>query len=144
VGLVRWNDGLTEGRGRSGGRYGLCFERASTDGGRGQWRIVVDDAELCAVDTAENAVRRAEGLEAIRCIIRGLSPELDDDQLQHAEIIAREMMDAAQQALTTAPARDQAPLAQSSRALHSISEAIRLECARREREDGPSVPPLPN
>ena len=53
MGLVSWNDGLTQGLGRSGGRYRLSFERPSDGVGRGQWRIVVDDAELCAVDTAE-------------------------------------------------------------------------------------------
>jgi hypothetical protein len=111
---------------------------------RGQWRIEVDDAVLCAVDTAENAVRRAEGLEAIRCILRGLSPELNDDQLQYAEVIAREMMEAAERALTSAPSGDQVHLMQSSRSLRSVSQAIRSECARREREDGPPVLPLPN
>ena len=142
MGLVTWNDALTEGQGRSGARYGLFFEPPS--GGRvcGRWRIDVDDAVICAVDTAEDAVRRAEGLEAIRCIIRGLSPELDDDQLQYAEMIAREMMEAAEQALTMAPARDRAHLVHSSRSLRSISEATRMERARREREDGPSVLPL--
>ena len=144
MGLVSWNDGLTQGLGRSGGRYGLSFERPADGAGRIQWRIIVDDAELCAVDTAEDAVRRAEGLEAIRCIIRGMSAELSDDQLRTAEIIAGEMMEAAEQALTTAPARDRAHLVHSSHSLRSISEAIRMECARREREEEPSVLPLPN
>jgi hypothetical protein len=142
VGLVTWNDGLTKGLGLSGTRYGLSFERPSDGGGRGQWRIDVDDAELCAVDTAEGAVRRAEGLEAIRCIIRGLSAELNEDQLQYAEIIAREMMEAADQALATASSGDRTHLMQSSRSLRSVSEAIWRECARREREDGPFVLPL--
>jgi hypothetical protein len=88
--------------------------------------------------------RRVEGLEAIRSIIRGLSPELNDDQLQYAEVIAREMMEAAEQALTTAPSRAQAHLMQSSRSLRSISEAIRSECTRRGREDGRAILPLPN
>jgi hypothetical protein len=144
VGLVTWNDELTEGLGRSGCRYRLSFERPSQGGGRGRWRIAVDDAELCAVDTAEDAVRRAEGLEAIRCIIRGLSAELNEDQLQYAEIIAREMMVAADQALATAPSGDRTHIIQSSRSLRSVSEAIRRECTRREREDGAPVLPLPN
>jgi hypothetical protein len=144
VGLVIWNDALTDGLGRSGARYGLFFEPLSEGRVCGQWRIDVDDAVICAVGSAEDAVRRAEGLEAIRCIIRGLSPELDDDQLQYAEIIAREMMEAAEQALTIAPPSDQVNLLQSSRSLRSISQAIRSECARREREDGPPVLPLPN
>jgi hypothetical protein len=143
VGLVTWNDRLTEGLGRSGSRYGLSFERRS-DGGRGRWRIDVDDAEVCAVDTAEDATRRAEGLEAIRCIIRGLSAELSEDQLQDAGIIAREMMEAADQALTTAPSGDRTELTQSARSLRLVSEAIRKECVRREREDGPPVLPLPH
>jgi hypothetical protein len=104
----------------------------------------VDDAELCAVDTAEDAARRAEGLEAIRCIIRGSSAELNEDELQYAEIIAREMMEAADQALATAPSGDRTHLMQSSRSLRSVSEAIRRECTRREREDGTPVLPLPN
>jgi hypothetical protein len=141
---VTWNDRLTEGLGRSGSRYELSFERPSDGGGRGQWRIDVDDAELCAVDTAEDATRRAEGLEAIRCIICGLSAELSEDQLQYAEIIAREMMEAAEQALTTAPSGDRPQLMQSSRSLRSVSEAIRKECVRREREDGSSILPLPH
>src|SRR5262249_17151463 len=56
VGLVTWNDALSDGRGRSGARYALCFQPAG-DGIRagGRWRIDVDGAEICAVESAENA-----------------------------------------------------------------------------------------
>jgi hypothetical protein len=136
------NDGLTEGLGRSGSRYRLSFARPLQGGGRGQWRIDVDDAELCAVDTAEDAVRRAEGLEAIRCIIRGSSAELNDDQLQYAEIIAREMMEAADQALATAPSGDRLTCAGSRRCDQYRKRYGGI--TRREREDGAPVLPLPN
>jgi hypothetical protein len=97
----------------------------------GPWRIEVDCAELCAVATAEDAVRRAEGLEAVRCIIRGLGPDLNE--LQSAEVIAREMMEAAEQALTTAPSSDQAHLMQSSRSLRRgrLEEKLRVLMVRR-------------
>jgi hypothetical protein len=144
VGLVSWNDALTDGHGLSGTRYGLSFQPPDHSTVRGHWRIDVDGAAICTVDSAESAVRRAEGLEAVRCIIRGLGAELNDDQLQYAEVIAREMMEAAEQALTTAPSGDQAHLMKSSRSLRSISEAIRSECARREQEDGPPILPLAN
>jgi hypothetical protein len=137
VGLVTWNEKLTEGQGRSGSRYGLCFERPSDDGGHGRWRIDVDDAVLCAVDSAESAVRRAEGLEAVRCIIRGLSADLTDEQLDHAQVIAREMMEAADQALATAPSANRAQLLHSACSLRFVTDAIRKECSRRERQDGP-------
>ena len=144
VGLVTWNDGLTEGLGRSGSRYRLVF-RASFGGRRA--RSVADRRRRRRALRRRHGggrVRRAEGLEAIRCIIRGSSAELNEDQLQYAEIIAREMMEAADQALATAPSGDRTHLMQSSRSLRSVSEAIRRECTRREREDGPPVLPLPH
>jgi hypothetical protein len=128
---------LTEGRGRSGSRFGLCFEPPSDDGGHGRWRINVDDAVLCAVDSAESAVWRAEGLEAVRCIIRGLSADLTDEQLHHAQAIAREMMEAADQALATAPSANRAQLLHSARSLRFVTDVIRKQCSRRKREDGP-------
>jgi hypothetical protein len=91
----------TDGRaGRSGSRYGLGFERPSDDGGHGRWRIDVDDAVLCAVDSAESAVRRAEGL-------------------------------------ATARSANRAQLLHSARSLRFVTDAIRKQCSRREREDGP-------
>ena len=117
--------------------------RGGGDGsGRGSWRIDVDGAEICAVESAESAVRRAEGLEAIRCIIRGRSAELSEDQLQYAEAIAREMTEAADRAATDAPAAARPQLLQSMRSLRSVADAIRTECARREREKDPSALPL--
>ncbi|HUL06238.1 MAG TPA: hypothetical protein VLV76_07890 [Candidatus Acidoferrum sp.] len=105
MGLVIWNDALSDGRGRSGARYALCFQPAGGGTRRGgRWRIDVDGAEICTVESAENAVRRAEGLEAIRCVIRGLGTELSEDQLQHAEVIVREMTEAADRAAADAPA----------------------------------------
>jgi len=136
VALVTWNDALTDGRGHTGTRYGLCFEPPGDSATSGHWRINVDGIEICTVDSAEGALRRAEGLEAIRCIIRGLTPELTQDQLEYAEVIAREMMDAADQALSAAPISDRAQLLQSTFSLQSILDAMRKECARREREDG--------
>lgn len=137
MGLVTWNEKLTEGRGRSGSRYALWFERPSDDGGHGRWRIDVDDAVLCAVESAASAVWRAEGLEAVRCIIRGLGADLTDEQLDHAQAIAREMMEAADHALATAPSANRAQLLHSARSLRFVTDAIRKQCSRREREDGP-------
>ena len=142
MGLVIWNDALTEGVGRSGTRYGLFHERLANETGRpGHWRIEADVATICAVDTVEEAVRRAEGLEGVRCIVRGLARELSEDQLRDAEVTAREMMEAADRALTSAPGAE-AQLMRSSRSLRSISEAIRQECTRRQQEE--SFPPLLN
>src|SRR5262249_5616739 len=130
-------------RGRSGARYALCFQPAG-DGIRagGRWRIDVDGAEICAVESAENAVRRAEGLEAIRCVIRGLGTELSEDQLQPAEGIVREMTEAADGGTAAAPAGARTQLLRSVRSLRSVSDAIRRECARRAREEDRPVLPL--
>jgi hypothetical protein len=140
--LVSWNDALSEGQGRSGTRYALCFQPAGDEAGGGRWRIDVDGAEICTVESAESAVRRAEGLEAIRCVIRGRSAELSEDQVQYAEVIAREMTEAADRATTDAPAAARPQLLQSLRSLRSVSGAIRRECARRAREEEEPVLPL--
>ena len=143
MGLVIWNDALSDGRGRSGARYALCFQPAGAGARRGgRWRIDVDGAEICTVESAENAVRRAEGLEAIRCVIRGLGTELSEDQLQHAEVIVREMTEAADRAAADAPAGARTQLLQSLHSLRSVSAAIRRECAGRAREEDPPVLPL--
>ena len=142
MGLVTWNDALSDGRGQSGARYALCFQPAGDGARGGRWRIDVDGAEICTVESAENAVRRAEGLEAVRCVIRGRGAELSEDQLQHADVIAREMTEAADRAAADATAGARTQLLQSVRSLRSVSDAIRRECARRAREEDPPVLPL--
>lgn len=82
----------------------MFYERFANENGRpGHWRIEADVATICAVETVAEAVRRAEGLEGVRCVVRGLARDLSGDQLRDAEVTAREMMEAADNALTTAP-----------------------------------------
>jgi hypothetical protein len=57
--------------------------------------------------------------------------------LDHAQVIAREMMEAADQALATAPSANRAQLLHSACSLRFVTDAIRKECSRRERQDGP-------
>jgi hypothetical protein len=144
MGLVVWNDALTVGTGRSGTRYRLTYERAADGTGRGVWRIDADDAVICALESAEQAVLHAEALEALRCMAHGLNAQLSDEQLQSAGVVAGEMLRAANTALRAASGAAQSELLRSARSLGFLGDAIRRERARRQQEDDRSPLPLPN
>lgn len=142
--LVIWNDELTSGTGRSGTRYRLSYERPAAGSARGSWQIHADDAAICALESAEQAVFHAEALEALRCMARGLDGQLSDDQLQSADAVAAEMLRAANTALETAGGTAQGEILRSARSLDVLGDAIRRERARRQREGDLSSLPRPN
>jgi hypothetical protein len=142
--LVNWNDALSEGTGRSGTRYRLTYERPTGETVRRPWRIDADGAVICAAETAEQAVLQVEALEALRCMARGLNSQLTDAQLQSAGVVAGEMIEAAEAALRSREESAQGELSQSAGSLYLLSDAIRKERLRRQREDDIASLPLPN
>ena len=142
--LVAWNDELTDGLGRSGTRYRMSYEQPTGETAGGRWRIDADDAVICALESAEQAVLHAEALEALRCMARGLNAQLNDEQLRSAGVVAGEMLRAANTALRAASGAAQSELLRNARSLDFLEGAIREERVRRQQEDDRSSLPLPN
>lgn len=142
--LVAWNDELSDGLGRSGTRYRLSYEPPAGEAAGGLWRLDADDAGICALQSAEQAVLHAEALEALRCMARGLNAQLSDEQLQSAGVVAGEMLRAANAALKAAGGGAQSEILRSARSLDFLEDAIREERARRQQEDDRPSLPLPN
>jgi hypothetical protein len=88
--LVVWNQALTEGIGRSGTHYTVSWLKPRPGSAAG-WLVTVDDEDLYLSDDARAAVVRAEHLEALRCVLRGLSGEMTDGELNRAVAVAEEM-----------------------------------------------------
>ena len=143
--LVEWNNTLTDGFGRSGTRYTLSYERSARDNAVGAWWIGVEGTHVCALRSAEDAICHSEGLEAMRCILRGLGDQLDPDELNRGIAIAAEMQEAAEEALLLLPAGSEqhAELRQNLEAFQSLADAIARERHRRRRGDRED-PPLLN
>jgi hypothetical protein len=140
--LIDWNDALSDGMGRSGTRCKLLFSQLAGDSARGHWLITVDDLTVCSVKSAQDAFARSEGLEALRCILQGRSQQISDEHCHAAGIIAAEMLEAATEALgRSTHLDDRSDLFRNVDALQALSNAIRLECVRRQRES--EFHPLP-
>ena len=147
--LIEWNDALSEGMGRSGTRYALSYGRSGDDGplhrdaGR-HWLITVDGFTICSVKSAQDALARSEGLEALRCILQGRCDQISDEHCRVAALIASEMLEAATEALSHSPAlEDQGDLLRNVDALQALSRTIRWECHNRQRESKlDASPPL--
>jgi cation transport ATPase len=125
--LIAWNETRSAGRGRTGALYSIarCGER---------WSVSVDGDVLCLVDVEEDARARTEYFEALRHVALARPSELSGDQLRHAEVVAREMKEAAREAAAGAlPADEREAIDQYGRALGRLIEAIAAERARRTR-----------
>ena len=142
--LIEWDDGLTEGRGRSGTRYRLSYRALADDDARNVWWIGVEGADVCALASAEDAISHSEALEAMRCIIQGISDQLGLEELRRGGLIANEMCRAAEQALELLPAgnRNRPDMQLNIEALQSLADAIARECRRRQRAVAEALPLL--
>ena len=142
--LINWNNALSDGVGRSGTRYRLLYDRLAAGNAGGLWLIDVDDVTICSVKSAQGAFARSEGLEALRCILQGQSQEISDEHYRAAGIIANEMLETASEALSQSTHVDERDhLSRNVNALQALSNAIRLECGRRQRESEiDALPPL--
>jgi len=142
--LIDWDDALTEGRGRSGTRYRLSYRALAADDARSVWWIGVEGADVCALASAEEAISHSEGLEAMRCLMQGISDQLDLEELRRGRRIANEMRSAAEQALGLLPADNtgRPELQQNLEALQVLADAIAQECRRRQREAAEDLPLL--
>jgi hypothetical protein len=125
--LVTWSEGSRDGIGRSGTRYSIHYSETPIFEHGPRCRIAVDDEEICAVDSVEAAMGRAEHFEALRCFLFGLAEDLSSRQLDQADAVAGEMAAAAEQSLVCRDlsADDRAAVEQSAAALHSIRHRIR-------------------
>jgi hypothetical protein len=133
--LIEWNDALSHGMGRSGTRYKLSYDRPAGGNMGGRWLIDIDDVTVCSVNSAQDALARSEGLEALRCILQGLSQRISDEHCRAAEKIATEMLEAATEALIRSRhVEERTELSRNVDALQALSNAIRVECFRRQRE----------
>jgi hypothetical protein len=140
--LINWNDALSDGVGPSGTRYRLSYDRLAAGNAGGLWRIDVDDVTICAVKSALDAFARSEGLEALRCILQGQGQQISDEHHRAAGIIANEMLETASEALGRSAQFDEhGDLSRNVEALQALSNAIRLESGRRQRESEIDAPP---
>jgi hypothetical protein len=140
--LINWNDTLSEGMGRSGTCYKLSCDRFGGENAGRCWLIDVDDVTICSVESAQDAFARSEGLEALRCILQGKSQQISDEHCRAAGIIATEMLEVATEALRRSVHIDErVSLFGNVDALQTLSDAIRLECVRRQRESELDAPP---
>ncbi len=142
--LIEWNDALSDGMGLSGSSYTLSHDHGpmSNDAGRG-WLIAVDGSIICAAESVQDALARCEGLEALRCILKGWCDRISDEQCRVAELIASEMLEAATRTLHGPLVAERGDLARNVDALQALSSAIRSECRKRQRESiSDASPPL--
>jgi hypothetical protein len=139
--LVEWSSDLTSGVGRTGSHYSLAYDPPKGDA-PGLWQIAVDSVTVCGVDSAGEAIVRSEGLEAMRCVLRGISRGLQPDHLHRAASIATEMTAAAERALSELPIADdrRVEISQSLDALQSLARMINDERSRRQREEDHGPP----
>jgi hypothetical protein len=143
--LISWNNALSDGIGRSGTRYKLSYERFAGANAEGRWLIDVDDVTICTVVSAQDALNRSEGLEALRCIRLGMSCQISDGHFHVAGVIAAEMIDAAKEALTRSTLiGERVALSRNVDALQALSDAITRESVRRQRGNEPGALPLLN
>ena len=138
--LIEWDDALSEGMGCSGTRYKLSYDRPADEGaldcnvGR-HWLIDVDGFTVCSANSAQDALARSEGLEALRCILQGRCDQISDEHCRVAGLIASEMLAAATAALNLSRHLDNHDdLSRNIDALQALSSAIRLESLNRQRE----------
>jgi len=133
--LVIWSEGSCDGVGRSGTRYSIHYSETPTIDHGPRCRIAVDDEEICAVDSVEAAMGRAEHFEALRCFLFGLAGDLSKRQLDQADSVAGEMAAAAEQSLNRPDlsSDERATIEQSAAALHSIRYRIRAAQESRRR-----------
>lgn len=143
--LVEWSSDLTSGVGRTGSHYSLAYDPPKGDV-PGLWQIAVDNVTVCGVDSAGEAIVRSEGLEAMRCVLSGISRGLQPDHLHRAASIATEMTAAAERALSALPIADdrRVEISQSLDALQSLARMINEERSRRQREEEHEPLPLLN
>jgi hypothetical protein len=142
--LIEWSDALSHGMGVSGSCYTLSYDRCplSSDAGR-RWLIAVDGSIICTAESVQDALARSEGLEALRCILKGWCDRISDEQRRVAELIASEMLEAATRALNRSLIAERGDLARNVDALQALSSAIRSESRKRQRESVPDAsPPL--
>src|SRR5687767_557758 len=142
--LIEWNDALSDGMGCSGTRYKLSYDRPAGGNTGGHWLIDIDGVTVCSAKSAQDAFARSEGLEALRCILQGRSQEISDEHYRAAGIIANEMLETASEALSqTTHVDERDHLYRNVDALQALSNAIRVECGRRQREsETDALPPL--
>jgi hypothetical protein len=148
--LIEWNDALSEGMGCSGTRYRLSYDHPGDDcslngNARQQhWLITVDGFIICSAKSAQDALARSEGLEALRCILQGRCDRISDEHCRVAELIASEMLEATTEALSRSlRLEDRDDLLRNVDALQTLSSTIRLECLNRRRESKlDASPPL--
>jgi hypothetical protein len=133
--LVIWSEGSRDGVGRSGTRYSIHYSETPVIDRGPRCRIAVDDEEICAVDSVEAAMGRAEHFEALRCFLFGLAADLSNRQLDQADAVAGEMATAAEQSLDRADlsSDERATIEQSAAALRSIRHRIRAAQEGRRR-----------
>lgn len=125
--LVAWNPGRNGGRGRTGARYSVARAGAC-------WSVSVDGDVLCVVDDQREALARTEYFEALRHVIHAREDVLSDEQLQQADLIAREMRDATRDACADVlPAEESEAVDLYGRQLEALMQAISVEQARRRR-----------
>jgi hypothetical protein len=137
--LIEWNDALSDGMGLSGSYYSLTYDRSHEEtslikGAERRWLIAVDGSTVCTALSIQTALARSEGLEALRCILQGRCDAISDEHCRVAELTASEMLDAATQALTQSLPGDRDGLTRNVDALQALSNAIRAETFKRQRE----------
>jgi hypothetical protein len=146
--LIEWNDTLSDGLGCSGTRYTLSYdhpeEHRLDENTRGDWLIIVDGLALSSASSVQAALARSEGLEALRCILQGRGAQISDEHCRVAELVAREMLEAATESLgRSLRLEDRRDLLRNVDALQALAAAIRVECLNRQRESKlDASPPL--
>ena len=131
--LVRWNGDQSEGEGKSGTSYGISPTSDRVELG---WVIAVDDnAEFCLTDSADAALARIEDLEALRCVVAGMTTDLTARQLLGASRVTSEMLESIRISLARPGlTQDQRTELQESRAnLRGLGTGIKREQDRRYR-----------
>lgn len=125
--LVAWNEGRNGGRGRTGALYSVARAGAC-------WSVSVDGDVLCLVEDQDEALARTEYFEALRHVIHAREDLLSDEQLRQADLIAREMRDAARDACADVlPADEHEAVDLYGRQLDALVQAIGAELTRRKR-----------
>jgi len=138
--LIEWDDALSEGMGGSGTRYTLSYDRPADDRALDRdvgryWLIGVDGFTVCSAKSAQDALARSEGLEALRCILQGRCDQISDEHCRVAGLIASEMLEAATAALNLSRhLENHDDLLRNVDALQALSSAIQSECLNRQRE----------
>jgi len=147
--LIEWDDALSQGLGCSGTRYTLSYaqpfdERSLDRSARRSWLILVDGSYVCSAESAQDALARSEGLEALRSVLQGRCDQLSDEHCRVADLIASEMLQAATEALSLSPHLEaEGDLLRNIDVLHALSSAIHSECLNRQRESKlDASPPL--